>query len=137
MINNINNYLQQHESIAEIAKLILNTTKLSDEKIINEAKNISLNINTLAGKLRVHLLSEDKFLYPELKNSNDENLKKIAIKFEDEMGHIAELFTKYKDNYKIYTKITENISEYKKDTNFIFDALFNRIEREEKELYIL
>ncbi len=137
MISNIDNYLKQHNGIKETSNLILDFSNLNDIQISEKVKDIALQINTLAGKLKVHLVAEDKFLYPELKKNGSEKFSKIAIKFEDEMGHIAEEFMKYRESYKISPNILKDIPQFKKDTKFIFKELFNRIEREEKELYIL
>lgn len=137
MITNLNNYLRQHSEIAKISKLIEDSALLNNEKIVENVKDITLNLNTLSGKLKVHLAAEDKFLYPELKNSDDVKTKDIATKFENEMGHIANDFAKYWEKYNFPKKIIENIENFKLDTKEIFAELSNRWNKEEKELYIL
>lgn len=60
--------------------------------------DITTHINKLAGKLKIHLSSEDKFLYPNLLNGDDNKLKNLANSYINEMGGISDTFTNYKIN---------------------------------------
>lgn len=133
-MSNLQNYLRQHGEIREDIDFISNNLKNVNSE--EGKKDLAKRISQLAGKLRIHLTSEDKYLYPNLKISEDQNIKKMAEKFENEMGGIAEKFQDYKSKYNVPSKISESIEEFKKDTIFIIKALGNRMEKEEKELYI-
>ena len=46
-------------------------------------QEIVLNINTITGKLKIHLLNEDKYLYPNLINNTDITLMHLVRDFEE------------------------------------------------------
>lgn len=130
---NLKNYLEQHHTIAAeievIKKLVL------DSDIEKNASDIALHISTLAGKIKVHLSMEDKYMYPELEKSEDEHIKEMAEKYQREMGNLAEDFTLYKDKYNTKLKILNHKQEIKSETTNIFGEIEQRVHKEESELY--
>ncbi|OQY08784.1 MAG: hypothetical protein B6I28_04160 [Fusobacteriia bacterium 4572_132] len=126
------NYERQHKEIREAANTIITESKKKDI----DFRNAAASLNKLAGLLSIHLKSEDKFLYPELENSSDEKISKTALTFDNEMREILDVFTKYKNNYNIARKIEDDLEGFKTEGKKIIEALFKRMEREEKELYI-
>ncbi|MBN1468288.1 MAG: hemerythrin domain-containing protein [Fusobacteriaceae bacterium] len=127
---NMGNYIRQHKEISDV---ILNIKKLLNRDIENNSKEIALLINNLAGKLKIHLAMEDKYLYPSLKEVLSK--KEIAIKFEKEMGDISTVFTEFKNKYNTADKIITNISSFKTEISKIVNALEKRLTKEETELY--
>jgi iron-sulfur cluster repair protein YtfE (RIC family) len=132
---NINDLKRQHKEIHEIIDFI--KSNLTEAKVKEKAPQLAQNISILAGKLKIHLISEDDVLYPKLINGDDIKAKNTAERFNTEMGGLAQSFTEYKQKYNVGSKILNNIDAYIKDTKEVFDALENRINREDKELYIL
>nr|WP_278330534.1 hemerythrin domain-containing protein [Clostridium magnum] len=92
-------------------------------------------MNTLAGKLNIHMNSEDKFLYPELINSRDEQLKQIAKQYSEEMGNIHQEFSNYKNKFNTKTKILSDVDGFLKESKEIIKLLENRISKEDIYLY--
>lgn len=131
---NLSMFKRQHKEIGEI---LLKIKDLIKEGVEKNASEIAKNINLLSGKLKIHLESEDKYLYPVLLNSKDNNLQNITKKYISEMGNICDLFTVYKNKYNIKIKIMENPFVFKKDTDSLFKALEKRVGKEEAELYPL
>lgn len=129
----INNFTRQHKDILsdinEIDKIV---SKQDYEEHLSEFVS---HINSLAGKLKVHLSYEDKFLYPNLINGEDMELKNMAEEYIREMGDIANVFTAYKDEFNTKSKINERLDTFKVDTKRILDEIKNRISKEENGLY--
>lgn len=127
--------LKQHDEIAElmtgIEKLLAGTVTDS------AAKELALKVNTMAGKLKMHLMSEDKHLYPQLMNSDAPSLRNTARQFYTEMGQLAEVFAGYVQNYNVPAKILKDTAAFKADTKKVFEAVRNRIGREDTKLYPL
>ncbi|WP_270647144.1 hypothetical protein [Paeniclostridium hominis] len=71
------NLARQHN---EIYKLLAEMKSLG-YNIESNADKIALNINLLAGKINIHLQSEDKYLYSLLLNSQHTEVRKIAKDF--------------------------------------------------------
>lgn len=132
---NINNLVRQHEAIRENVKTI--ESLINKNSIENDSFEISKNINLLIGVLKVHLQSEDNFLYPQLLKGDDDKLKDMAKHYIDEMGNINAEFEKYKAEFNTKTKINNNIESFKNHTAEIIKVLKNRLDKEDKHLYPL
>ncbi|AVP54662.1 hemerythrin domain-containing protein [Clostridium tetani] len=129
----IDNLKRQH---IEICKIIEDINSLLCNIESNSSK-ISLNINLLSGKLKIHFQTEDKFLYPDLFNSEVSKIKTTAKSFVNEWGYLSSVFEDYKNKFNTKSKICSNISLFEKETKKIINALNDRINREEKDLYTL
>jgi hypothetical protein len=128
-------FRDQHDDLLGIVTDIskgLNVASLS-----SDAAPARTLLSKLLGKLKMHLTMEDKSLYPRLMNSNDANLKAVAKKFSDEMGDIALVLADYQKNWPTAGAIQKDPASFIQQTNGIFAALGNRIERENNELYKL
>lgn len=131
----VSNLERQHKEIFDLVNYILGNIKSSTvERNVNE---IVRNINTITGKLKIHLLNEDKYLYPKLLNSSDSALNIFGNRYFEEMKEVTQVYENYKSKYNTATKIKENIEEFNKETTEVFKVLANRIEKEEEELYPL
>ena len=122
----INNFIRQHKDILsdinEIDKIV---SKQDYEEHLNEFVS---HINSLAGKLKVHLSYEDKFLYPNLIKGEDMELKSMTEEYMREMGDIADVFTDYKNEFNTRSKINERLDTFKVDTKRILDEIQNTFE---------
>lgn len=132
---NTNDLRRQHNEIKELIDFL--KLNMEEGKVKAEASQIALKINTLAGKLRVHLAAEDDCLYPRLLNEGDDKAKMVAERFFLEMGNLSQVFMEYKGKYNIAPRILGSVEAYIKDTKAIVDALQKRIHKEDTELYIL
>lgn len=129
----LKNYLEQHESIKEEMNAIKKLTASSN--IADHARDIALHISTLAGRIKIHLSMEDKYLYPGLKERGSEQIKNMATAYQKEMGGLADVFVIYKDQYNTAPKIQQNLKNLKSDTDKVFSEIEKRINKEESELY--
>lgn len=127
------NLARQHN---ELYKLLAEMKSLG-YNIESSADKIALNINLLAGKINIHLQSEDKYLYSLLLNSQHTEVRKIAKDFIAEMGHIAKTFNEFKIKFNTKNKILNNINEFKLEYPKIMNAISNRLNKEDKKLYVL
>ena len=127
------NLERQHN---ELYKLLAEMKSLG-YNIESNADKIALNINLLAGKINIHLQSEDKYLYSLLLNSQHTEVRKIAKDFIAEMGHIAKTFNEFKIKFNTKNKILNNINEFKLEYPKIMNAISNRLNKEDKKLYAL
>ncbi|MDD4509789.1 MULTISPECIES: hemerythrin domain-containing protein [Caproicibacterium] len=131
---NISDLKRQH---TEILSLIASIETLSAENIDSAAKDIVYNINTLSGKMKMHLLSEDQFLYPSLMNSSDKRIKETACKFSEEMGGLAGAFQPFVKQYNVPSGITQQKDNFSAESKKVFGLIKERIENEDRKLYPL
>lgn len=134
-MTNLSNLKRQHIEIIDNVKII--TKLIHDKNFENNSNDIARNISILAGKLKIHLSSEDKFLYPNLLNHNHTEIRKKANQYVDEMGNLTVIFTDYKNKFNTKSKIMNNIDQFIKESKSIFNAIEKRIHKEDKELYVL
>lgn len=130
---NLSSYLEQHKSINEEIVFIQN--RLIHSKVEEEAEDIALHINQLSGRLKVHLMNEDKFLYPSFMASQDEKIRQMATEYQVEMGGLQDTFKTFKEKYNTKSKILENKASFIKEADVILKAVLERISREEKGIY--
>ncbi|MDR3593922.1 hemerythrin domain-containing protein [Clostridium sp.] len=131
---NIDNLMREHKGIFEEINYI--NVKLAEKNLEADLLDITSHINKLAGKLKIHLGSEDKFLYPNLLNGTNETLKNLANSYIDEMGGIADIFTDYKNQFNTKSKIiAAGIESFLTETRKILKSIEIRINKEENELY--
>jgi hemerythrin-like domain-containing protein len=134
-MGNLSNLKKQHDEIADVMTNIENLIKKGG--LESTAKDIAFGINAMAGKLKMHLMSEDQYLYPQLMNSTDIHLRTTAESFYAEMGQLAEVFTKFVQEYNVPAKILKDTEKFKIDCKKVFDAVRSRISKEGNKLYPL
>ncbi len=126
-------FRNQHNELLKIATDI--SAHLNVDELSHDAREVRSLLSQLLGKLTVHLSMEDKSLYPELLKHSDEKISSLARKFIDEMGGIGESVNIYKDKWSNHIRIKEDPSGFIAHTKDIFNALSERIEIENSELY--
>jgi DUF438 domain-containing protein len=130
---NIDNLERQHIEIKDLFLEIKQGINSSTIKV--NLDTLVRNVNTLAGKLNIHMTSEDKFLYPALVESKDAQLKEIAKQYSEEMGHIHVKFNNYKSKFNTKSKISGDIEGFLSESKEIIKLLENRISKEDMHLY--
>lgn len=129
---NLETLARQHKEISEI---VTHIKQMIHNNIDKNALDIAKQINMLAGKLKVHLATEDKYMYPYLLQSDSHIVRETAQIYADEMGHINNEFTNYKNKFNTRTKIINNTKEFLNETDRIFKILEERISKEDISLY--
>lgn len=131
---NLDNLIRQHNTILTEISFVME--EVEKRSTMNGAE-IALHINKLAGHLNMHLMNEDKFLYPKLLNSSDLAVKNLALQYNNEMGDLVNIYSKYKNDYNTSNKINECAETFVIDTMSVMKALKKRIDKEDNGLYKL
>jgi hemerythrin-like domain-containing protein len=124
---------RQHEGINDAISGIKKSLKITD--LEREAFEISQKISLLAGVLKIHLGTEDRYMYPQLMQSESNELKKVAKEYVEEMGNISGEFIDYKNRFNTKTKIVSDTKGFINETERILKILEERIEKEDSNLY--
>jgi hypothetical protein len=125
----------QHETILQLVLQI--EQNLNPAVLSQKADKVNELLALLTRRLTLHLAMEDKALYPLLITDQDEKIRRITIKFIDEMGGLADLFKTYAAKWNSTEHIQKRAVEFCEESEAIFLFLRNRIRREEAELYPL
>lgn len=132
---NLNTLKRQHNDILDLIETIEN--KVQNEPLENNAKSIAKGINELSGKLKIHLSHEDRYLYPNFKESNNIQLKNKANQYIKEMGNLSSIYSDFKNSYNTPTKILKNQESLIKKSEIVMQAIKKRIKQEDTDLYKL
>lgn len=126
---------KQHLSIREEIEAIAGMTGKADYE--RKLTDITLHINKLAGLLKIHLLSEDEYMYPALKASTDPEIRNMAESYSHEMGDLVIEFSEYKNRYNTKNKVLAEGKEFIPATQTIVNKIKSRMEKEDNKLYTL
>ncbi|MBD7911965.1 hemerythrin domain-containing protein [Clostridium cibarium] len=130
---NIKNLERQHLEIKKLFSEI--NEKINSKDVAGNIDDLVKDINILAGKLNIHMSSEDKFLYPTLIESDNKELREIAKEYSSEMGDIFAKFNDYKSKFNTKNKILGDVYGFIKESKQIVGLLESRISKEDKHLY--
>lgn len=131
----INNLQRQHKDVLDLIKKI--RAYQTQEQVKENAFEISNSLAQLSGIIKMHLASEDKYVYPVLMQHHDIKIKTTAEAFAYEMGALAKVFEKYKMKYLGASKVAENAAAFLSETEKVFSVLKERISKEDLSLYPL
>lgn len=129
-------YRKQHAELVELVQTIAGN--LDESALANStASDASELLTKLAGKLLVHLAAEDYALYPKMIGSGDSEAASIAKQYQDEMGGLKEAFQGYYAKWNGAEKISANPATFITETQGVFKALGERVQKENTVLYPL
>lgn len=123
----------QHEEIKQLLKDFKNL--ITPQAVTNQTDELVKMVNTLAGKLRIHMGTEDRYLYPELSKHSVSHIKATSEVFNSEMLSLHDTFNQFKLQYNTRSKILNDPSGFIKASSVIESQLMARILKEDKDLY--
>lgn len=127
---------RQHDAaMLVVAEMAMRITLMGTVPTRTEAYKLTMLLAKLGGVLRIHLAQEDKVLYPRLMRSVDPEVADTARRFVAEMGQIGPAFAAYADTWRFADAIIAEPDRFRAETDVLFAALGDRIERENDVLY--
>ena len=129
------NFITQHKELVEVVTAI--SEHLEIEKIKETAEDVRSLLSKLSGKIKIHLVMEDKVLYPYLLKSTDEKIVELTKKYISEMGNIKTAFGEYSTKWANPMDIKNDPESFISETKGVFKVLAERIGKENNELYPL
>lgn len=127
-------FRDDHQRLLGMVSEITHLMGGNSQSIETNADQISGKLSQFGGVLKMHLAAEDNFLYPKLVDHDDSKMSETAMKFQNEMGGIADVFKNYSLKWNRQTIKSDPIG-FKNDTDTLFNVVGKRISREETELY--
>lgn len=125
---------RQHEEIVDLISDLKKSIEAADN-LEAGAFEIAQKINLMAGKLKVHLGTEDRYMYPYILEKGSDELKRVAQDYVAEMGTISDEFTDYKNRFNTKSKIIGDTKGFAAETAKILRVLEDRIKKEDMNLY--
>ncbi|MBS0305558.1 MAG: hemerythrin domain-containing protein [Proteobacteria bacterium] len=131
---NITRFENDHEVIQGY---ITTLRELSRAGTAAKAKEIATAIVQMSGKIKLHLAAEDATLYPAMEKSSNADAMRAARAFQSEMGMLATGYAAFVARWNTPTSVAHDPEGFRADANEVLKALFQRIQREDRELYPL
>lgn len=128
-------YRKHHQELRAIADRI--EAVLDAAAIARDPTAAALAVRELFGKFSIHLALEDNSLYPRCLRHDDESLRRVAQRFQTEMGDLGQRFDTYKRSWPGPLAITRDPVRFVADTVTMLQQLKARVGREESEFYDL
>lgn len=134
-MSRLNTLKRQHREIIDLIQ------SLRDEIAKDKNKDwdyrlLAKKINNLSGYLKIHLVNEDKHLYPRLLESGNKALEEKTRRYIDEMGSLNSTFNEFKGKFNIASKIKNFGEDFESETLLILKKIEERIKHEDKDLYV-
>jgi len=131
----ITNFQDHHAEVLGIATAI--ERRLDPAGVAADPAVVSADVVRLFGKFSIHLAIEDKALYPRLAQAADPELRRMAQRFQEEMGGLTQRFDAYRKAWPGPLAIARDPARFVAETRAILTQLRNRIGREDAALYPL
>ncbi len=126
-------FRKQH---AEIKTTIDRITELFDVSALkDDAGEVRDLISRLVDKLTIHLLMEDKVLYPRLATSLDAGLKNLAQSFQAETGGLRNTLNIYQKAWSTAEAVQAAPDKFIMESTSFFESLQQRILLEDEKLF--
>ena len=107
----------------------------SPDTLLEKMSEHKACLTQFSALLKVHLSKEDNFLYPKLAGNDNAEVSDLAKKFQNEMSGIKDAYTDFQNKWK-EDVIKSDHSGYITDIKGIATAVLDRMDREEKQLYV-
>lgn len=129
------NFYGHHTDVLALAGAI--ERQLDPARVAADPAKVSAEVVRLFGKFSIHLAIEDKALYPRLAQDANPDLRRMAQRFQEEMGGLTQGFEAYRKAWPGPLAIAKDPARFIAETRDILDRLKKRIGRENAELYPL
>lgn len=124
-----------HRDHATILRQIGTLRSLSQAGIDENADRISAAIVDTASLIKFHLAAEEQVLYPRLARSGVPEVEALSTRYQAEMRSLAGAFARFVDQWRVPARLQRDPEGFRGDANTVLKALYERLRREDQELY--
>lgn len=124
-----------HRDHATILEQIDALRALSREGVRENAERIGAALVSTASHIKFHLAAEDQVLYPTLERSADAQLSALGTRYRKEMKGLSAAFADFVQRWRVPARLAADPEGFRHDANTVLRALFERLQRENAELY--
>ncbi|KAF1686693.1 hemerythrin [Pseudoxanthomonas broegbernensis] len=124
-----------HRDHVRILGQIESLRALARGGVRENAEEIGELIVSTASHIKFHLAAEDQVLYPALARSGDPDLARMSERYKAEMQGLAEAFAGFVKQWRVPARLAADPEGFRHGANTVLKALFERLQRENAELY--
>lgn len=134
-MNAITSLEAQHHALAAMMLRLINLVEGFQGP--DQALPVTVHLAKLAHLLRLHLTTEDEWLYPAMIASGEPLAASLALAYRNEVGGVAEDVEAFLARWNSSTVIGLRFEHFRQELFCLFHKLEDRIGREDDELYPL
>lgn len=129
---NIDKFKQQH---LDILAAIDALRTLARAGVAGQAPAIAAQIVAMSGLIKLHLAVEQRYLYPAAQASGVASLVRMGHRYETEMDDIAGAYLAFAGRWNTAARLEAEPDQFRSEANSVLQALYQRMSREDHELY--
>ncbi|MDH5582126.1 MAG: hemerythrin domain-containing protein [Bdellovibrionales bacterium] len=127
--------MKDHQILNELLGQI--SIFLNEDTIKNNIDHVILVLNKITKTIDMHLKLEDEYIYPSLIACDIPHISKTAKEFQKEMRTLSDQYKTFSQKWHSLDTIKNDLKVFTKELVEIVYSFSDRLDREEKELYIL
>ncbi len=128
---------QLKEQHGELCELIRVLTVLMENESVRTTRPVFELLERLSEKLKQHFILEDRILYPDLLEHEDNKIRNTARGFLGGTKVIDEFFSRYRKHWRRHQAIIDDYDSFLRESKELFAFLEKRIEAEENKFFPL
>ncbi|MNM59194.1 hypothetical protein D3C81_704390 [compost metagenome] len=129
---NIDKFKQQHLAILAA---IDDLRQLARGGVAAQAQAIAGQIVAMSGLIKLHLAVEQRYLYPAAQASGMATVARMGRAYENEMHGIAGAYLEFAGRWNTPVRLEAEPDAFRSEANSVLHALYQRMRREDSELY--
>ena len=124
----------KHEHVAILAA-IDNLRTLARAGVASPSQAIASQIVAMSGMIKLHLAVEQRYLYPAVQASGVASVARMGHRYEMEMQGIAGDYLAFAARWNTPARLELEPESFRSEANSVLHALYQRMRREDTELY--
>lgn len=124
----------KHEHVA-ILSAIDQLRELARSGVAMQSQAIAAQIVAMSGLIKLHLAVEQRYLYPAVQASGVAKVARLGLQYENEMQGIAGDYLAFAGRWNTAARLAQEPDAFRSEANTVLHALYQRMRREDTELY--
>ena len=129
---NIDKFKQQHLAILAA---IDDLRQLARGGVAAQAQAIAAHIVAMSGLIKLHLAVEQRYLYPAAQACGLATVARLGRQYDSEMHGIAGAYLDFAGRWNTPVRLAAEPEAFRSEANTVLHALYQRMRREDRELY--
>ena len=131
---NIDKYKADHVTIM---RLVTDLRQLVLDGVEKQPAAIAQKVVAISSTIKMHLIVEDQVLYPAMRRSEAPTVAQTAIRFQKEMGPLADDFTVFARRWNTELRVKSEPVAMHDEALAMISRIRLRMQQENQELYPL
>jgi len=129
---NIDKFKQEHVAILSAIDQL---RELARSGVAPQSQAIAEQIVAMSGLIKLHLAVEQRVLYPAVQACGVASVARLGRQYENDMQGIAGDYLAFAGRWNTAARLAQEPDAFRSEANLVLHALYQRMRREDTELY--